>query len=158
MTDKDRELVDMLRRYGWPEAADRIEALAAKVAQVVRNAQQLRCAEHSLDASNAWGCPGCIESLRNELKMNAGMLARQTDLARQAEADAMAATRRAERAEATASEATRVLLATRAIIDAVYDMLDNEADIEDGAEGPRPNAAMRYRDAIEAIERQRGDA
>jgi chromosome segregation ATPase len=41
-----------------------IEALKIKVAQVVRNAQQLRCAEHALDASNAWGCPGCLVELR----------------------------------------------------------------------------------------------
>ena len=50
------------------EAAEtKVKELEEKNAALLRGAHRIRCPEHAMDASNAWGCPGCVASLRDSL-------------------------------------------------------------------------------------------
>ena len=43
-----------------------LEQARAEVKRIKHNASHFRCLVHAGDASNAWGCPGCVADLRAE--------------------------------------------------------------------------------------------
>lgn len=49
------------------EAGNRVLDLCGKYEKLKHNASHFRCEQHKADASNAWGCPGCVADLRAEV-------------------------------------------------------------------------------------------
>lgn len=59
---------DKEHRTKLAEAEARVCEVEQERDKIKHGASRLRCPEHAMDASWAWGCPGCVEHLRGEVR------------------------------------------------------------------------------------------